>query len=862
MSRKWYLVLALVLCLPFAWWIAQHQRLTAVNVTPTEGISQELAAARKRTITALAYDLTLSIPEKLQDPILGRETIRLRLAAHADILLDFAQPAASVSSITANGRGVPVRSEHGHLVIAAESLAKDENTIDITFIAGNEALNRNEDYLYSLFVPARASKTFPCFDQPDLKATLSLKLEIPSAWVALANGPEAGRETSGDRTTVTFLRTKALPTYLFGFAAGKFSIERGERNGRTFVMYHRETDADKVAANRDAIFDLHQQALDWLAQYTDRPYPFEKLDFALLPAFQFAGMEHAGAIFYNAASMFLEKTATQEQQLARANTIAHETAHMWFGDLVTMKWFEDVWMKEVFANFMAAKIVNPSFPAIDHDLRFLLQHYPAAYEVDRTPGANPIRQKLDNLNDAGSLYGAIIYDKAPIVMRQLEDMLGEDDFRSGIREYLAKYAFDNAEWTDLIQILDSKTDDDLGAWSRAWVDEPGRPTIATDVKLDGDKIASLRFTQTDPRGRSLLWNQRLQIALGYESGARITPLKMNAASVELANSRGLPAPRYVLPNGEGVGYGLFRLDDPSRRFFLEHLPELGDGMTRATAWLTLWDDMLEAGVTPGPLVELMLRSLPEEREEQNVQRILTVLGKTYWVFLTDDARLAIAPRVEQALRRAVAESSGTSMKSAYFTALRRIATTPAALAYLERVWRKQEMIPGLPFAEVDYIAIAQELALRNVHGTNDILALQLRNITNPDRRARFAFVLPALSPDESVRDRFFADLSNVENRRHEPWVIDSLVFLNHPLRRSHAERYIEPSLNLLKDIQRTGDIFFPTRWTQSVLDGHNSPAAAQTVTAFLAAQKDYPPRLRQIVEQSADSLLRAARIVR
>jgi len=217
-------------------------------------------------------------------------------------------------------------------------------------------------------------------------ATLSLTLEIPAGWVAVANGAETGRRTSGDRTTITFLPTKSLPTYLFGFAAGKFSVERGERNGRPFHLYHRETDVEKVAANREAIFDLHHQALEWLEAYTGIKYPFDKLDFVLLPAFQFAGMEHAGAIFYSAPAMFLDKTATQEQQLARANTIAHETAHMWFGDLVTMKWFEDVWMKEVFANFMAAKIVNPSFPAINHELRFLLGHYPSAYGTDRTAG--------------------------------------------------------------------------------------------------------------------------------------------------------------------------------------------------------------------------------------------------------------------------------------------------------------------------------------------------------------------------------------------------------------------------------------------------------------------------------------------
>src|SRR5262249_38503661 len=154
--------------------------------------------------------------------------------------------------------------------------------------------------------------------------------------------------------------------------------------------------------------------------------------------------EHPGAILYNAASLMLEETATQNQLLERANTISHETAHMWFGDLVTMEWFNDVWMKEVFANFMAAKIVNPSYPEVNHELRFLMSNYPAAYEIDRTQGANPIRQHLANLNEAGSLYGAIIYQKAPIVMRQLEMILGPDVFRDGLREYLQKYAFGNA----------------------------------------------------------------------------------------------------------------------------------------------------------------------------------------------------------------------------------------------------------------------------------------------------------------------------------------------------------------------------------------------------------------------------------
>src|SRR5918992_1006595 len=148
------------------------------------------------------------------------------------------------------------------------------------------------------------------------------------------------------------------------------------------------------------------------------------------------------------------RAATQNQLLGRASVIAHETAHMWFGDLVTMRWFNDVWMKEVFANFMAAKIVNPSFPEVNHELRFLLSHYPAAYDVDRTPGANAIRQPLANLNEAGSLYGAIIYQKAPIVMRQLEMIVTPDGLRDGLRQYLQRYSYGNATWPDLIGLLD------------------------------------------------------------------------------------------------------------------------------------------------------------------------------------------------------------------------------------------------------------------------------------------------------------------------------------------------------------------------------------------------------------------------
>ncbi|MGE3178802.1 MAG: M1 family metallopeptidase, partial [Vicinamibacterales bacterium] len=377
---------------------------------PEPGIALTLATERAADIRDVRYELAFDIPATATDPIAATATIRFFVAEPGrPIVLDFAPGAEAVSSLKVGGEAVPPRGAHNHLVLPADSIDAGDNAVEIAFRAGDAALNRNPDFLYTLFVPARAHLTFPCFDQPDLKARYRLTLTVPDGWAAVANGAEEARESTGGRVRIRYAETEPIPTYLFAFAAGRFQVETATRGGRPFRMYHRETDAAKVARNRDAIFDLHASALSWLEDYTGIPYPFGKFDFVLIPSFQFSGMEHPGAILYNATTLLLDESATENQMLNRASTISHETAHMWFGDLVTMRWFDDVWMKEVFANFMAAKIVNPSFPGIDHDLRFLLAHYPQAYSVDRTEGTHPIRQPLDNLSNAGSQYGPIIY---------------------------------------------------------------------------------------------------------------------------------------------------------------------------------------------------------------------------------------------------------------------------------------------------------------------------------------------------------------------------------------------------------------------------------------------------------------------
>jgi aminopeptidase N len=823
------------------------------------GISESLARERASAFSAVRYDLSFTLPVSRQLPVEGTLRLTLTLTVPGRIVIDFSAPKERVRSVRVGDAAiVPVYTED-HLVIPAEATRAGENRVSIEFTAGDAALNRNDDFLYTLFVPARAHLTFPCFDQPDIKARYTLSLDVPAGWETVANAAETGREAGGDRVRVRFAETRPLPTYLFGFVAGTFTIEHATRNGREMRMFHRETDAAKVARNRDALFDLHASALAWLEDYTAIPYPFEKLDFILIPSFQFGGMEHAGAMLYNAASMMLDESATQNQLLNRASTIAHETSHMWFGDLVTMRWFDDVWMKEVFANFMAAKIVNPSFPNVNHELRFLLSNYPDAYSIDRTAGSNPIRQPLSNLNDAGQLYGPIIYEKAPIVMRQLEMVVGEQRFRDGLREYLKKYAFGNATWLDLIRILDAKTPENLATWSRAWVEERGRPEFTTTLRVaKNDTIQRLTVTMTDPLRRGLVWPQRMRVTLGYPGSQRDLAIYAKARETVVREAAGLPKPLFVLPNGAGLGYGLFLLDDDSARYLLANMPRVGDALTRGAAWVTLWDNVLEDRIAPGAFIDAAIRALPDESDEQNTQRVLAYVSRAFWRYLPQEERLARAPALEAALRAGIARAATTSLKSAWFSAFRDDVLTPDGVAWLERVWRRDEKIPGLPFVETDEIVMAMELAVREVPGWQQILQVQLDRTQNPDRKARFAFVMPALSADPQVRASAFERFRQLENRRREPWVAESLAYLNHPLRAADGERFITPGLELLADIQRTGDIFFPGAWTGSMLWGHRSPRAAAMVHDFLAKELQYPERLRWTVLSSADDLFRAA----
>lgn len=465
-----------------------------------EGVSVSLAQYRKHNITDLHYNLEFIIPENPGANVDGVERITFIQKKKEDIIIDFRESRDNIHLIAVNGKKCDFSFYNEHIVIPKEMTKKGKNNIEIGFTAGNQSLNRRDGYVYTLFVPDRARTVFPCFDQPDMKAKFSLALIIPEKWSAVTNGMQkqaSKKKAPEGMRRCEFDETEPLSTYLFAFAAGEFKHASYTDGGRTIGAYHRETDPKRIAQLED-IFKQVTFSLKWLEEYTGVAYPFKKYDLVILPGFQFGGMEHTGATFYNDNTLFLSDNPTPEERLNRTQLIAHETAHMWFGDAVTMAWFDDVWTKEVFANYFAAEITEPLFPDINHTLNWLRTYTAAAMAQDRTDGRTSIRQPLDNLRYAGLVYNNIIYNKAPVMMREMVRMMGKNAFRHGIQKYVRKYLYGNATWNDLIHILDAETSANLKAFSQQWVDRAEFPHYKAAHCLENRFGLRYGFTELTP----------------------------------------------------------------------------------------------------------------------------------------------------------------------------------------------------------------------------------------------------------------------------------------------------------------------------------------------------------------------------
>lgn len=815
------------------------------------GVSLKLAQERFEDIWELKYHLELVIADSLQSDIQGKSTINLvKRNIGTPLILDFVSTVEKVSEVKVNDKKAFFSFESEHLVIPARFFQEGINKIEINFMLGNGALNRNPNYFYSLFVPARARTAIPCFDQPDLKAQVSYSIDMPNHLTAVTNGsPYFFEDLGKGRKRVGYEQTEPISTYLWAFAVGEFEKITEKRNGREISIYHMEKDSAKVAMSTPAIFDQVFHSITWLEDYTGVDFPFGKYDLVCIPSFQFAGMEHPGAVYYRSELLFLSDNPTQKQLLRRAQLLAHETAHMWFGDLVTMKWFGGVWQKEVFANFIADKIVAEQFPELNHKLTFLANHFPSSYSVDRTIGANPIQQNLDNLNDAGSMYGNIIYHKAPIMMNQLENLTGAETLRKGLGIYLKKYAYGNATWTNLMEILNDLSEYDLELWSRTWVSKPGRPIIEYGYE-NGQLILSQRPEYGDS---SKIWAQRILFGSVTDSGVKKETIEILSAKARL---RETSATRdFILPTLDESGYGFFLMDDSSLEYAIKNLHLLPDELARASMLVQLHENFLYAKIHPQKYLDMLQNFILHERNEQVLGLACDQLLQVFWQFTTVQLRLQESETLEGVLLVKMESATSAGAKKMLFDIWSDVVTSPLGIEKLHQILNEGKFL-GISLSELDLSEAAFKLVLKDASLDDTYLLAFADTLKDTELRNKMLFVSPVFAQNQATLDSFVAGLDKIENRRKENWVLTAIAYLHHPYRQEQSMKYLPGALALTESIKETGDIFFPIGWLNNSLGGYGSAESLKIIEYFFKNHPNYPDDLRLKLLQSADIVKR------
>ena len=786
-----------------------------------KGVSKELAEHRKANISQVVYDLTFNIPSKPYESVKGKAIISFNLEVREDVVLDFQGQIDGTCYIHDENdkrHATDILYQDEHIIIPMELLTEGKNKIELPFIANDKALNRNDDYMYTLFVPDMARSVFPCFDQPDLRAVFVTTLKVPSGWKTMASD-----------------NVCQLPTYLYSFVAGKFQEKSTVRNGRRMRALYRESNPDKVA-QLDQVFDEASQALDWMEGYTGIACPFKEYGLVILPGYQFGGMEHPGAIQMNDRRIFLEKQATQEEKMARMELIAHETAHLWFGDLVSLKWFEDVWAKEVMANFLASKMVRRSFPDINHDLNFLKTYQTRAIAIDRTEGTHPIAQELTNMSDARLLYDNIIYDKAPVMLRMLEETMGAPEMQTGLQKYLNDHVFKNASWDELVSALDEAAPSaNVKQFSEVWVKQKGMPTIHTTYKN-----GHLVITQNDPYHRGIVWPQKFQVRLVYDLGtSRTITVDMKEATRTI---RVNDKPDYIIPNYNGKGYGHFTLDNEYAVLLPKRLITTRSDLHRYALLQTIHDNYLLGRIPPIHFAELNRMMMTE----QNPLIISATIDHMFRIAF--DMPAEQRKTLELCMMDLIDKNPSKDMRQLMIRKLSTHATAPELIDRIYTIWQ-QHSDPLL--SEQDYMNMAYRLAILRSDTSSPILAAQRKRLKTDDERREFDYISRVCTSDPMLRVRLFNEMLKPQNREKEPWALKAFQLLNADVYEPQSNVYIESGLKSLQYIEQTSDIFFPTNWLKALLAEHKSREARLTVEKFINNNPNYPEHLRRKILEAA-----------
>ncbi|MFJ3881854.1 aminopeptidase N [Streptomyces sp. NPDC090077] len=841
---------------------------------PGENLSRDEARERAELLSVDGYEVVLDLRSAVDEaePAEGPRTFRsvttVRFRAAAPGASSFADLIApSVNSVTLNGRALEPAAVFDGARIALEGLASENVLVvdaNCAYSRTGEGMHRfvdpedGEVYLYTQYEPADARRVYANFEQPDLKAPYRFEVTAPEGWQVWSNGAEESREGQTRR----FAETAPISTYITCVVAGPYhyvtdTYTRGDLTIPLGAMCRKG-----LAKHFDAddVFLVTKQGFDLFHEIFDYPYPFGKYDQAFVPEYNLGAMENPGMVTFREEYIFRGKV-TQASYERRANVILHEMAHMWFGDLVTMKWWDDLWLKESFADFMGSFGLVEATRFDQAWVTFANSRKAWAYRADQLPSTHPITADIRDLEDAKLNFDGITYAKGAAVLKQLVAYVGRDAFLDGARRYFKAHAYGNTTLDDLLSVLGEVSGRDMAQWSQAWLQTAGVNALTPVVTSDAaGRLTELAVVQEGEPLRP----HRVAVGL-YRLEADGSLVRYARAEADVAGARtvvadlaGLERPDLVLVNDEDLTYCKIRFDEASLAALRGHLGDLTDPLARALCWSALWNLTRDALMPARDFVSLVLAHAGRETDVGVLQQLHAQALSAVTLY-TPAARREqtgrdLAAGALHELRLAEPGSEHQLTWARFFAAS---AATEGDFQLLLGLLDGTARIDGL---EVDQELRWDFLLPLVAHGAVDEAAVEAE-LTRDDTASgkRHQVRCLAARPSEAVKDQAWAavvESDALSNALVEATISGMQQSSQRELLAGYTERYFEVIERVWaqRSIQIGIDV---VKGLYPMLQ--DAGATVDATDAWLAARPDAAPALRRLVLESRDDLARALR---
>lgn len=831
---------------------------------PGENLTRVEAQERKSLVSVSSYDVTLDVTT-------GDEIFRSTTVVTFD-----ATPGAStfidamtrtVHSVSLNGAPLDAAAVNDGVRIRLDDLA-EHNVLtvvsDAEYTNTGEGLHRfvdpvdNEIYLYTQFEVPDSRRVFAVFEQPDLKATFAFTVTAPAYWQVVSNSPTPEPVVSGESATWVFEPTPILSSYVTALVAGPYAVVRSELTsggGRIIPLGLFSRKSLSQYLDSDYIFEKTRQGFAYYEEKFDYPYPFAKYDQLFVPEFNAGAMENAGAITFTETYVFRSKV-TDAIKERRVVTILHELAHMWFGDLVTMKWWNDLWLNESFAEWASTIATAEATEWTEAWTTFQAMEKSWAYRQDQLPSTHPVVATIEDLEAVQVNFDGITYAKGGSVLKQLVAWVGIDAFFAGVAAYFKKHEYGNTELSDLLAELEATSGRDLSGWSALWLETAGVNTLTPEIETDAvGVITSFAIVQTAAADYPTIRPHRL--AVGYYDlfdGALVrthqVELDVDGERTEVPQLVGTTKPALVLLNDDDLAYAKIRLDADSLAVAIDHLDHIENPLARAIVWGAAWDATRDGESPASDYVRLALGNIASETESTTIRTTLSQLGLVTKQYVSPERRTETLTLIGDTLwALATNAAAGSDAQFQFVKFFAAYASTPTHAAALAGLRDGSAPLEGLEIDTDLGWEILGGLVLNRAAGQPEIdAALAADNTSNGQQAAaRASATIPSLEGKRAAFDSLIDSdaLPNAIVRN----VTVGFQHVNDP---SVLEPFIEPYFAALNDVWATRTY----KIAEYVVVGLYpaplaSPALVDATKAWLAANPDVPALRRLVIENLA-----------